>query len=345
MKELRCVLVGYGNMGKNWRDVLAKKDTIKVVSVVDVLERNRQQATIDFGLTLDQTDGDLESSVTRFHPDFIIDCSAPQAHESNTMTALQHGCDVLGEKPIAATLSGAKKVVDYTKYKQKVYMVNQNYRWRPIMTILKKYLKDEPLGKIQTINIVYAQNFEFKDTFRYQISSPLLQDMSVHHFDLVRSITGTDFETVYCVESNPSNSKFKEGSSASAVFKLSNGIVFTYQGSWGEESQNTSFMGNWRIACEHGTILWNGSDNPIVEQVVNGDVTSTELRIPDSMIVKSDNIFLYELETSLDRFVEVLGTNENPETWCGDNIHTLGMVLGAIESARKNSIISADQVR
>lgn len=341
MKRLRTVLVGYGNMGKSWREVLAKNDAVDIVGVVDVVEQNRDQARSDLNLEEGQTDDNLEELITRMQPDFIVDCSAPHAHRANTMIALKHGCNVLGEKPIALNLVEAQEAVNLAQKQHKVYMINQNYRWRPIMTVLKEYLQNQPLGKIQTINILHAQNFIFKDTFRYQIGSPFLLDMAVHHFDVVRSITGANFETVYCVESNPESSNFKSGSSASAIFRLDNGTIFTYQGSWSEVGQSTSFMGIWRIACEKGTIVWDGSSNPQIEQMVDDKLVMDELQVPDSLTLKSENVFLHELETSLDHFIDALRDKTTPETWCGDNIHTLDMVLSAIESSEEQKVIAS----
>lgn len=343
MKKLQAILVGYGNMGKSWGEVLSKNDAVGIVGVVDVLEQNVSQARADLNLAEDRTSNSLEELVARTRPDFIVDCSAPHAHHANSMVALQHGCNVLGEKPIALNMAEAREVVSLAKKKQRLYMVNQNYRWRPILMVLKEYLQDRPLGKIQTINVLHAQNFAFKDTFRYEIDSPFLLDMAVHHFDIVRSLAGADFGTVYCIESNPDDSGFKSGSSASAVFQLTNGAVFTYQGSWSEVGHSTSFMGIWRIACEKGTITWDGSGNPQVESMVDGKLVTHELQVPDSFVPKSENVFLHELGTSLDNFIEALLNKTVPETWCGDNIHTLDMVLGAIESSKTRSVVRARQ--
>jgi|ADGO01.1.fsa_nt_gi Predicted dehydrogenases and related proteins len=225
MMRLRAVLTGYGNMGKTWRHVLASRPEIELVGVTDLLEDNLVQAKEQAGLGDDQVATSLEELIVRVKPDIVIDCSAPQAHSANTKLALRHGCHVLGEKPIALTLDGAKDVVAAARNSGKIYMVNQNYRWRPIMIELKKYLERSPIGRLVSINVLHAQQFVFKDTFRKRIDNPFLLDMAVHHFDLVRSLTGADYRTVYCQESNPPSSQFASGASASAIFIMNNGVV------------------------------------------------------------------------------------------------------------------------
>lgn len=339
MKKYRAVLVGYGNMGKNWRDVLQKRTDVEIVGVVDVAEKNRLAAKEDFNLSNAQVMTELGGAIDNLLPDIILDCSAPVAHAANATVALSKGCNILGEKPIALSLKEAQEVVRLCREKRKLYMINQNYRWRPMMRELKKYLRDGELGAILAINVVYAQNFTFNDTFRYQIANPFLLDMAVHHFDLIRSLTGVNYESVYCVETKPAGTSFEGGSSASAIFIMRSGVVFTYQGSWSEIGVSTSFMGTWRIACERGTIVWDGSGNPKIEGLFGDKLTIRELEVQESGAANTDNEFLYELEASLSRFLAAMRDEETLETSCEDNIHTLDMVLGAIESSAQKRLI------
>lgn len=339
MQTLRALVIGYGNMGKNWGNVVSGKTGVEIVGVVEIVPANIAQAKQDHRLPDNCAGYDLRTVIKACRPDFVIDCSVPATHYSNAKTALENGCHILGEKPISLDIEQAKEIVQIAQDKQCIYMVNQNYRWRPILSVLRHFIQNGPLGKMLSVNTVYAQNFIFNDTFRHHIKHPLLLDMAVHHFDVVRSLTGANFETVYCIESNPDDSSFKSGSSASAIFTLDNGVVFTYQGSWSDVGQSTSFMGIWRIVCEKGTIVWDGSANPQIEFTANDKLVVRELRLSDSFVPKSENTFLHELETSLDHFIDALRNNTVPETWCGDNIHTLDMVLSAIESSKNRGVV------
>ena len=60
----------------------------------------------------------------------------------------------------------------------------------------------------------------------------LLLDMAIHGFDAMRCMTGLSASAVYCQEWNPANSWYRQGSSAAAIFELENGAVFVYRGSW-----------------------------------------------------------------------------------------------------------------
>ena len=56
---------------------------------------------------------------------------------------------------------------------------------------------------------------------------PYVIDMSIHHFDLARFMTGADPVAVYALEFNPKGSWYKGDVAASCIFEMSNGVVFS----------------------------------------------------------------------------------------------------------------------
>lgn len=340
MKPIDVVLIGYGNMGKEWTKIISSSITVHLAGVVDPIAANRSQAIADLGLHDTQVAAELVKLLEQNAPAAVIDCSPPAAHAANTTLALSYGCHVLGEKPIALSIEEAQRVADTARRAGKIYMINQNYRWHPMVQALAKYLSTSPLGKIISINIQYAQNFVFNDTFRYAMAHPLLMDMAVHHFDLVRKLTGANVVHVYCQETNPPMSRFSSGASAYAVFQMDSGAVFTYQGSWCEPSDNQSFVGSWRIACEHGTLFWGGKENPEVEhEDTSGSVRREKLELLPRDAYAPQHVFPTELAASLDAFTQAIRRNNVPETGYEDNLLTLQMVLCAIQSAETNNIV------
>lgn len=334
-KKVKFVLVGFGNMGRDWANILKSHNDAQIVGVVDVIDKSLADAKRILKLDKNAVRKDIIGVLKHTKPDAVLDASPPFNHSYVTTIAIKMGFHVLGEKPIALSISDAEKIVKLSQKFKKIYMINQNYRWNPAVQALKKFILANNIGKIRSISINYAQNFNFKDTFRYKIDHPLLVDMSVHHFDLVRSITNAKFLSVYCREFNTTKSKFKNGSSTIATFEMDNGIVFNYTGAWSDIGFDTSFMGTWRISGEKGTIVWDGHSSPKVQLKKNNKVISKEIKLSQKQIISDEKIFAYELNNSLSRFIASVKTKTVPETWCGDNIQTLKMVLCAIDSSRK----------
>lgn len=342
MKKTKLILIGYGNMGKNWMSVIIKRRDIGVVGVVDFIEKNRMDAQHDFSLTNSQVSGDLSKLLIDFAPDVIIDCSPPAAHYDNAILILKYKCHILGEKPIALNFSQAKKLVESFEKKKRLYMVNQNYRRNPLIEIIKKNLLD--IGKIISVNVNYYQSLEFNDTFRYKFDHPLIMDMSVHHFDLVRLLLNQNANSVFALEYNPSHSKFKNGSDVSAVFRMGKEVIFSYNGSWSAIGHSTSFNGEWRIIGERGTLVWDGNLSINIEIIQpDGKMKCKSIIIPKKLQLQPHDLFLHELSKNLDMFLHSIKTSQKPDTWAGDNLNTLTMVLSAIKSSNESKIIAINR--
>ena len=339
-KKAKFVLVGFGNMGRDWANILKSHNYAEIVGVVDVIDKSLVDAAKILKLDKNVVGKNLIEILKHTKPDAVLDTSPPFNHSSVATIAIKMGFHVLGEKPIALNIYDAEKIVKLSQKFKKIYMINQNYRWNPGVQAIKKFILANKIGKLHSIIINYAQNFNFKDTFRYKIDHPLLIDMSVHHFDLVRSLTKAKFLSVYCREFNASMSKFKNGSSAIATFEMDNGVVFNYTGAWSDIGFDTSFMGTWRISGEKGTIVWDGHSSLKVQLKKNNKVISKEIKLSQKQTINDEKIFSYELNNSLSRFIASIKTKTIPETWCGDNIYTLKMVLSAIESSKREISIN-----
>ena len=116
---------------------------------------------------------------------------------------------------------------------------------------------------------------------------------------------------------------------------MSNGAVYTYRGSWCSEGLNTTWECDWRIVGEKGSVTWDGSDGFEAQVVAKAGGFSSEcetLEIPAHH--EQDRIGGHE--GIIHEFVDCLQNGGNPETICSDNIKSLAMVFGAIESATKN---------
>jgi predicted dehydrogenase len=64
-----------------------------------------------------------------------------------TKDALQYGKHVFVEKPIAANLNEANKMLTLDKKNNKVKMVAENYRYRKVFEKAKQYIKNKEIGK------------------------------------------------------------------------------------------------------------------------------------------------------------------------------------------------------
>lgn len=114
--------------------------------------------------------------------------------------------------------------------------------------------------------------------------------------------------SVYCQQYNPPGSWCAGNASAICIYEMSDGSVFSYTGSWCAEGVQTSWDGSCRIIDEKGT------EPPEPGQA-------------------------YDHQGCLNEMFNALEQGRQAETSCRDNMLSMSMVFGAIESAKTGSKI------
>ncbi len=333
MAKKRCVVVGCGGMGRGWMKNLQSNPRSELVGVVDIRQEAALAAAKEYGLDPKYAFTDLTAAVSACRPDFIADVTVPEAHAQTTITALRLGLPVIGEKPLADSMEAARRMCDAAKDSGKLSMISQSKRYETNHISFAGALASGAIGEITTVNCDFYIGAHFGG-FRDQMQSPLVLDMAIHHFDMCRYFTGAAATTVYAHEFNPTSSWYKGDVSASAIFQLERGIIFTYRGSWCAEGCHTSWNGNWRVAGTRGTLLLEQDQFPRGERLKTGgkDGFHRELEpVPVPRIETNGE----GIAGSLNEFLDALehGKPVQPGE-SRDNIHSLAMVFAAMASAR-----------
>lgn len=337
-KKIKAVMVGCGGMSRAWLSAAQKMDDVEVVGLVDIVEGNARQRAEDFALPEAVIGTDLQKVLDATGPDAVFDCTVPEAHTQVTVTALRHGCHVLGEKPMADSMANARKAAREAEKTGKIYAVIQNRRYMGNIRRLSRLLRSGAIGPLTTVNCDFYIGAHFGG-FRDRMEHVLLLDMAIHTFDQARLLTGADPVSVYCREWNPQGSWYDHDAAAVAVFELSGGIVFTYRGCWCAEGLNTSWESQWRVVGTEGSATWDGGEGIAVQKVRKRGGFFSEMKdVTVPPMRKADRVGGHE--GLIREFVDCVRKGKAPETVCTDNIKSLAMVFGAIESAKKGRVVA-----
>ncbi len=325
----RAVVVGAGGISNAWFPPL-KAEGVEVQAVVDIRQEAAEAQIKKYELNA-QASTSLGKMIRKYKPDFVVDLTIPEAHCNVTCAAMKAGCHVIGEKPMAASMAQARRMVAAADKYGKMYMVSQSRRWDAKHDRVKLAVRGGGVGTLTTINCDFYIGAHFGG-FRDEMPSPLILDMAIHHFDLARFMTGADPVAVYAKEFNPMGSWYKGDVAASCIFEMSNGVLFTYRGSWCAEGCHTSWNGDWRIIGDKGTLLYDHDQDP-TGQVVAGEGGFHRPNKP--LEVPASDLKLGGMHGALREMLDFLRNGKKPQTECHDNIQSLAMVFGAIESSRK----------
>lgn len=327
-EKFRVVVVGCGGIAGAWLGSKATQELTEIVGLVDINEAAARKRAEEFGLQEVMIGTDFEAMLTATKPDIVFNLTIPDAHYETTLTAFRHGCHVLCEKPLADTLEHAQAMVQAAANAGKVFAVIQNRRFDPNIRRLRAFIDSGAIGKITTVHCAFLLDCFFgEDNFRTHMPHVLIHDMAIHTFDAARFITRATPKNAYCLEWNPSDSRYDRDVSASAIFQLSDGIVYTYQGSWCPKGLNTPWEAEWRIIGERGSVYWSGST--FRAEALNAEGRIVEMPVPE---VEMDIEGTFH-DGNIRAYLTCLRDSRTPETLASDNINSLAMVLAAVESS------------
>ena len=315
---IRVVLVGAGAMGQAWLAAIAAEPRVELAGVADLdLAAARRAAP---GLPVGT---DVVEVARAAGADAVVNVTVPEAHHPVTTAALFAGLPVLGEKPVADTLARGLSLAAASEVTGKLFMVSQSRRWNPQLFTLRAMAAE--LGAIGTVSTDFFRAPHFGG-FRERMAQPLLVDMAIHAFDAARFLLGADPVSVSCQTWNPSWSWYDGDANAAAVFEMSTGARYVYQGSWCSPGAETSWNGSWRVSAEHGTAHWDGDHDPV------GPPVDDPASPPDG------------IAGALRVFVDALAGGGTPMGEVHENLPSLAMVEAAVESSRAGSPVRIDDL-
>jgi predicted dehydrogenase len=307
---------------------------VEVVAVVDINREMAEKKVAKNELSAVASD-DLAKTLAEVEADFLVDLTVPEAHCEVTCAGLEAGLHVVSEKPMASSMDEARRMVAASEESGKLYMVSQSRRWDAKHATVAATVAAGKLGELTTLNCDFFLGAHF-DGFRTKMPSPLILDMAIHHFDLARMISGADATAVYAHEFGPAGSWYDGDVAANCIFEMTGGVVFAYRGSWCAEGCHTSWNGDWRVIGREGTLLYDHDGAPHGQAVEGGSAAAegfnrplADLEVVDLPVEKGG------MRGGLCEMLRFLETGEKPQTECHDNIKSLAMVFGAIESSRE----------
>jgi predicted dehydrogenase len=337
IQPLKAVLVGCGNISRIWVPAILEIPDLQLIGLVDIVLNKTQILAHEFNLKV-ETDSDLGHLLKRLKPDLVFDCTTPENRLTNVSAAFAMGCSVLVEKPLADTLENAVKLVALAKAYTKVCATVQNHRYSAGIRTLAHFVRSGQLGQITQCSSNFFIGARFND-YRKDMKHVLLRDMAIHTFDAARFILDEEPVSVYCREWNPSGSWYAADAAAVAVFEFTNGIVYTYQGSWSSQGLRTPWESQWRINGTRGSISWNGEEDFKCQILPDEEGDSKQFIDVSVPLLASP---LQGHLGAIEDFVQAIRTNRKPPTDRTDNLKSLKMVFSAIQSSMDKKEVKID---
>ncbi len=330
---MRFVQVGVGGFGKGWVRRLTECEHVDLVGLVDVSSEALAGAREVSGCGSDACFDSLAAALASVQADALLCVTPPEYHREPVIEAMEAGLDVISEKPMALCPEDCRAMVDAAERTGRTYVVSQNYRYKAETWTLAQLVKEGRVGEIGQVKIDFYLGHDFHGGFRHSMDYPLLIDMSIHHFDLIRFITGLDAVTVRGEAWNPKWSNYAGDCSSSVIFEMSNGARVIYNASWCAKGQFSNWDGNWQIEGSKGTIVYEGGE---IELYAVPDLYTVTEKQNVTKVAPERTAQDYVLHD----FMEAVAGRSRAATDALDNINSISMVFAAVDAVRTGERVS-----
>jgi UDP-N-acetylglucosamine 3-dehydrogenase len=298
---LKFGVAGAGVMGRNHARVLADIRDVELTHVFDPDAVTAEGVAAAYGaaaVTDPQAfvDAGLDAAVV----------ATPNRHHAElTVALLEKGVHVLVEKPIAATVEDARRMIDAAKANNRVLMVGQVERFNPAVDAVKRAIAGEDVISIQITRV---------GPFPPRMGEVgVVIDLAVHDIDIIRHLTDSE---VAEVQPQVVRTRAEREDTALLQFRLENGAI-------------AHITTNWVTPYKVRTLQVATKNKFVVADLITRQVTEYFGQQPDgSYQTRAVNSWPAEpLKKELEAFAHAIRTGEPPAVTGEDGLRNLEVAL------------------
>jgi predicted dehydrogenase len=212
-------------------------------------------------------------------------------------------------------------------------MVSQNYRFFAAPQAAYEFVREAWFGELPTVQVDFRMNAVAEGYCNQALPNPLLADMAVHHFDLMRMVIGEDPVELSCRAWIPRGSLYQMPPYAAVVLTFLSGIVVYYRGSWVDQAPKTPWAGRCQMDFKQGSLFWTSrGDRPVVNRHDRMSIRRLNSEPED---IDLEPMQKYDRLGVLNALADAIRSGTAPTFFPSgrDNILTLSIVEAAIRSS------------
>ena len=239
---LRVLVAGCGNMGASHARAYHKMPEFELVGLVSRGPASRGAISKELGGVPEFADYYQALAATR--PDVVSINTYPETHAAYALAAIDAGCHVFCEKPLAETVAEAQAIVDAARAKRRKLVIGYILRVHPAW---QKFIElARGLGKplVMRMNLNQQSHGAGWETHRNLMKSisPIV-DCGVHYVDVMCQMTGAKPARVSAIGARLTD-EVKAGmyNYGQLLVTFDDGSVGWYEAGWGPMMSETAFF-------------------------------------------------------------------------------------------------------
>jgi myo-inositol 2-dehydrogenase/D-chiro-inositol 1-dehydrogenase len=217
---MRIALIGAGRIGRLHARLLSATPGVDEVVVADAQQERAATVAAEVGArAATSIDAALDGA------DAVAIAAATDAHANLIRTAIDRGLPTFCEKPLAATLEDSLAVAAEIDSSGIQFQLGFQRRFDPGYAEARRLVETGDLGTIYVVRLA-GHDPEPPHESYIPASGGLFRDFSIHDFDILRWLTGSEVEEVYAdggVRGFPVFAKYGDVDTAVATLRLADG--------------------------------------------------------------------------------------------------------------------------
>lgn len=353
MKKIRVLVVGLGNMGMSHARAYHAIPEFEIVGLCSRGIETRQD--LKKGFPDVPLFSDFASALGTLKPDAVSINTWPDTHAAYAKMALNAGCHVFIEKPLAGTVAEAREIAALAKKSNLKLVIGYILRVHP------SWIKFVELGKTLGKPLVMRMNLNQQSSGeQWQVHKHLMDSISplvdcgVHYVDVMCQVTGAKPVKVHAmgVRLTPEIKDHMYNYGQLQV-TFDDGSVGWYEAGWGPMMSETAFFVKDMIG-PNGSVSIAMDESKTSSSDVDSHTKTNSLRVHHaklddrgSFAMADDILHMSEEPGHQDlcnreqvNFRDIILQDRDVTEHVNDAINSLRIVLAADESIRTGQVVA-----
>jgi D-apiose dehydrogenase len=340
MKKLKAAIIGTGFWANFQVPAWLELEGVEIVALYNRTKAKAEAINQKFGLNATVYD-DFDALLKHENLDFVDIITDVDTHPIFVEKAAKAGINVICQKPMAASLELAQKMLKTCQEAGVQYFIHENFRWQAPIRRVNELLKSGIIGEPFKGRASFCTAFPvFKNQpFLAELEQFIITDLGSHLLDICRFLFG-EVNTLYC-QTAQINEGIKGEDVATIFMKMQSGLQCFCEFSFASRFEKESFP--------QSLVLVEGSKgsihltNDFEIKITTESGTTTEFAKP-KMYPWLDPDYAVVHSSIVDCNADILNGLRGGacETTGEDNMKTVELVFGCYESAANNTLWKAN---
>lgn len=243
---MKYALIGCGRISTNHVTAVLNNN-LEFVAACDILPEHIEELLSKHNLQNDANIKryvDYKTMIAENNLDLVGIATESGSHADIALYCIEHGINIIIEKPMAMNMDDANKIVELSEEKGVVVSACHQNRFNIAVQEMRKALEEGRFGKLShgSIHVRWNRNKDYYTQAPWRGTwaqdGGALMNQCIHGIDLLRWMMGDKIEEVYGATRQQFHDYLEAEDVGMAVVKFKNGAVATVEGTTNVYPQN-----------------------------------------------------------------------------------------------------------